>query len=85
MLGPAPHSAQFLLAEHAFISNASVAHASETFCVNRLLNLPLDVVQHCSSVGAGNRPRCCTDARSAIRKCPELEFIDVSRNNRSGY
>lgn len=68
----------------SFVSDASVAHESATFCECRLPDLPPDVVGRCVFLW-GSEESARMSHRRVFRKYPDAEFIDVPGYNHCGY
>lgn len=67
----------------SFVSDASVARESVTFCECRLPDLPSNVVQRCVFLW-GSEETARMSRRRVFRKYPEAKFIDVPGYNIRG-
>lgn len=68
----------------SFISDASVAHESVTFCECRLPDLPPGVVRRCTFLW-GSEETARMSRRRVLRRYPEAELIDAPGYNHCGY
>ena len=68
----------------SFVSDASAAHESVTFCGCSRPDLPPDVVRRCVFLWGSEESARMSRGR-VLREHPGAEFIDVSGHNHCGY